>query len=130
MFLLGVLIVLSGCNYGLHENSTTYFGGKIKNPVDKYVYFSKNDKVIDSAKIDENNKFSFDLDSIEIGLYTFNHGPEFQYIYLEPKDSLLIYLNTWDFDESFLRNACNNTSTQRRSEVGPIAFKVVIAPHW
>lgn len=99
---LGVFVLTIGCVNTTDEKSFTYFGGKIKNPVGEYVYFSKNEKVIDSAKIDEQNKFSFHLDSIELGLYTFNHGPEYQFLYLEPKDSLLIYLNTWDFDESLI----------------------------
>ena len=36
------------------------------------------------------------------GLYTFKHGVEFQYIFLQPNDSLLLRLNTWDFDESLV----------------------------
>lgn len=100
-FLLGILVLLSSCNSSEKEMHT-YFGGKIKNPKDNYVYFSQGKKKIDSAKLDSNNKFSFQLDSIKQGLYTFNHGAEFQYLYLEPQDSLLIYLNTWDFDESLI----------------------------
>jgi len=99
---LGILVLTIGCVKTSDEKSFTYFGGKIKNPGGEYIYFSKDEKVIDSAKIDKHNKFSFRLDSIEIGLYTFNHGPEYQFLYLEPKDSLLIYLNTWDFDESLI----------------------------
>jgi len=83
----------------MDENTTTYFGGKIKNPKQAFVYFLKNDKVIDSAKI-KNNRFLFKFDSIKEGLYTFKNGPEFQYLFLEPKDSLMIYLNTWNFDET------------------------------
>ena len=30
------------------------------------------------------------------------HGNESQYIYLEPQDSLMLRLNTWDFDESIV----------------------------
>lgn len=99
--LLGLFLVFSGCN-NKDELAYTYFGGKIKNPKDKYVYFTKGMKVLDSASLDDHNKFSFKLDSLDIGLYTFKHGGEFQYIYLEPKDSLLMYLNTWDFDESLI----------------------------
>ena len=80
----------------------TYFGGKIKNPKDDYVFLTKGKKVLDSAKLDNHNKFSFKIDSLDLGLYMFKHGAEFQYLYLEPKDSLLIYLNTWDFDESLI----------------------------
>jgi hypothetical protein len=99
--LIGVFFVLLGCSHHTEEK-ITFFGGKIKNPKGEYVYLNKNKKVIDSAKLDPNNKFRMKLDSIEIGLYTFNHGPEFQYLYLEPSDSLLIYLNTWDFDETLI----------------------------
>jgi len=80
----------------------TYFGGKIKNPKDKFVYLTKGKKVLDSARLNDHNKFSFKIDSLELGLYSFKHGAEFQYLYLEPKDSLLIYLNSWDFDESLI----------------------------
>lgn len=100
-FLLSML-VLTGCDYSGGKDTITFFGGKIKNPKDDYVYFLKGMKVLDSAKLDENSKFSFKLDSLELGLYTFKHGAEFQYLYLEPQDSLLLYLNTWDFDESLI----------------------------
>lgn len=99
--LLAVLISLASCSQK-EEMSYTYFGGKIKNPKSKYVYLLKSKKVLDSAKLDSYNKFSFKIDSLQLGLYTFKHGAEFQYLYLEPQDSLLLYLNTWDFDESLI----------------------------
>ena len=96
------MMQLLGCSSADEEEKLTYFGGKIKNPKGKYVYFSQGKKKLDSAKINSNNKFFFKIDSLELGLYTFNHGAEFQYLYLEPQDSLLLYLNTWDFDESLI----------------------------
>ncbi len=84
------------------ECPRTYFGGKITNPKGMYVYLLKNEQVLDSAKINPTNKFLFQLDSLITGLYTFKHGPEFQYIFLEPKDSLMLYLNAWNFDESII----------------------------
>lgn len=98
---IGVLLLFFGCNSTTNQNITT-FGGKIKNPQEKFVYIFKGKKVIDSAKLNEHDRFSFKLDSIKTGLYIFRHGAEFQYLYLEPQDSLLIYLNTWDFDESLI----------------------------
>lgn len=99
--LLAVIISLASCSQK-EEMTYTYFGGKIKNPKSKYVYLTKGKKVLDSAKLDNYNKFSFKIDSLQLGLYTFKHGAEFQYLYLEPQDSLLLYLNTWDFDESLI----------------------------
>ena len=98
---LGVLTGFSGCGTSENEN-ITFFGGKIKNPKAKYIYLSKQKQLIDSARLDDHNKFAFELDSIKEGLYVFNHGPEFQYLYLRPTDSVLMYLNTWDFDESLI----------------------------
>ncbi|MGI9531047.1 hypothetical protein [Lutimonas sp.] len=99
--LMAIIFSFSSCN-SEDASSLTYFGGKIKNPKDEYVYFNKGKTVLDSARIDNHNKFSFELDSLDLGLYTFKHGAEFQYLYLEPSDSLLLYLNTWDFDESLI----------------------------
>ncbi|MDN3643567.1 DUF4369 domain-containing protein [Lutimonas halocynthiae] len=99
--LLFLLFTFSSCD-NKEEKGYTYFAGKIKNPKDKFVYLTKGKKILDSAKINDHHKFSFKIDSLELGLYTFKHGAEFQYLYLEPKDSLLLYLNTWDFDESLI----------------------------
>ncbi|WKK66995.1 hypothetical protein [Lutimonas zeaxanthinifaciens] len=101
LILIGTIVSFTACNKS-EDAGVTYFGGKIKNPKGKYVYFHKGKRVIDSARLDTHNKFSFKLDSLRSGLYTFKHGAEFQYLYLEPQDSLLIYLNTWDFDESLI----------------------------
>ncbi|MGB7395459.1 MAG: transaldolase, partial [Pricia sp.] len=60
------------------------------------------DRAIDSAKLDQENRFSFRLDSISGGLHHFNHGNELQYVYLEGGDSLVIRLNTLYFDESLI----------------------------
>ncbi|MDZ7614842.1 MAG: hypothetical protein U5K51_14970 [Flavobacteriaceae bacterium] len=101
IFLTTFLLTAIGCKKA-EENPRTYFGGKITNPKGAYVYFLKNEEVLDSAKINVSNKFLFQLDSLSAGLYTFKHGPEFQYIFLEPQDSVLLYLNAWNFDESII----------------------------
>lgn len=62
----------------------------------------KGDQIIDSAQLDIDNRFSFQLDSVTEGLYHFNHDPEVQYIYLRNGDSIVIRLNTVDFDESLI----------------------------
>ena len=98
---LGVLTGFSSC-VSTESKEITFVGGKIKNPKGKYVYLSSQKKVIDSARLDDHHKFAFELDSLKEGLYVFNHGPEFQYIYLQPTDSIMMYLNTWDFDESLI----------------------------
>jgi len=94
-------IVLTNCSTK-KENSYTYFGGKIINPKSDYLLLYKTHKVIDTLKLTNKNTFMSKLKNITPGLYFFKHGLEHQYVYLEPKDSLLIRLNTWGFDESLV----------------------------
>jgi hypothetical protein len=96
------LFILAGCNESKKKSPTVFFSGEIVNPTSKHVVLYKGDVVIDSSTLDENNMFAFKLDSIEDGLYHFNHSPEYQYVYLEKGDSLVIRLNTVDFDESLV----------------------------
>lgn len=94
--------VLTSCNTKEKKSATVFFAGEIVNPTSKYVVLHKGDMVIDSSILDKNNRFSFSLDTIVDGLYHFDHNPELQYVYLKKGDSLMIRLNTSDFDESLI----------------------------
>lgn len=96
------LCVLVGCGKGEKKSQNAFFAGEIVNPTSEYVVLFKGDVALDSAKLDERNRFVFTIDSISEGLYHFNHEPELQYIYLEKGDSLMIRLNTLYFDESLI----------------------------
>ncbi|MGV6846346.1 MAG: hypothetical protein ACWA42_09515, partial [Lutibacter sp.] len=94
---------LLGCAPSTELNKTaTYFGGQIINPKSNYVLFLKDDAIIDTIKLDKRNHFLAKFNQLKEGLYTFKHGVEFQYIYLQPADSVLVRLNTWNFDESLV----------------------------
>lgn len=95
---LGVLI---SCNSD-KKDSKTYFGGKIINPKSNHVILFSMDKVIDTFLINSQNRFIGEIKNAEEGLYYFIHGNENQHIYIEPNDSLMLRLNTWDFDESLV----------------------------
>ena len=97
-----VIILTFSCNTTTTKTATTYFGGEIINPKSNFVLLLKDDKVIDTLLLDEKSRFLNNYNSLDEGLYTFKHGNEFQYIYLEPADSVLVRLNTWDFDESLV----------------------------
>lgn len=96
-----VLIALIGCSEGEKKISKVFFSGEIVNPINDYIIFYKGDIKLDSAKLNANNRFSFEFDSLNEGLYNFKHR-EYQYIYLEKGDSIQIRLNTVDFDESLV----------------------------
>jgi len=103
-----LLLFLVSCNNDTANTNANkdvvYFGGNIINPVTNKVLLVKTDGCSDTlvAKLDKNNFFLFEIDSIKTGIYTFNHGEEFQYVYLEKHDSLMIRLNTLEFDESLV----------------------------
>ena len=97
-----ILILLISCNEPVQAAKATYFGGKIINPKCSYVTLSDNYSFNDTIYLKKDNSFLGSYKNFKEGLYLFEHGPEHQYVYLEPKDSLLFRLNTWDFDESLV----------------------------
>ncbi len=103
--LLSIFIV--SCTNNKKENYT-YLGGKIINPKADYITLHNHyEEVIDSVRLNPDNTFTGTFKDIKAGLYLFKHGAEFQYVFLEPQDSLLLRLNTWDFDESLVFSGSN-----------------------
>lgn len=96
-----LLISLVSCS-GSEKSNTVFFGGKIINPKTKFVVLYSNNVIVDTILLNERNKFLGIYNDLDEGLYHFMHGNENQYIYLEPKDSLMLRLNTWNFDESLV----------------------------
>lgn len=99
---VGLLMLLF---YSCDNNSnilkgSAYLGGEIINPTSEYIILQKNGKTIDSIRLDDKNRFSYRLDSVETGIYIFKHRPEIQQFYISPGDSLLLRANTLAFDES------------------------------
>lgn len=98
-----ILSTLTSCKKVFSEdNYVAYFGGEILNPQEKYVLFLKDDEVIDTIFLDKNNRFMHKFDSLVPGLYTFKHNPEYQYVYFDKNDSLMVRVNTFDFDNSIV----------------------------
>ncbi|MFD2567883.1 hypothetical protein ACFSRZ_10905 [Pseudotenacibaculum haliotis] len=95
------ITVFMSCT-GATEKDITYFGGKIINPKCDHVILYDNEVVLDTFYLNQNDVFLGEIPALNEGLYYFKHGNEHQYIYLEPQDSLLVRLNTWDFDESLV----------------------------
>ncbi len=95
------LSTLSSCKKVFEEdNYVAYFGGEIVNPQNNFILFLKDNEVIDTIYLDSKNRFLHKFDSLAPGLYTFKHLPEYQYVYFDKNDSLMVRLNTHDFDNS------------------------------
>ncbi|WP_035679140.1 TlpA family protein disulfide reductase [Flavobacterium limnosediminis] len=98
-----VLCGLFSCNKEFKDdNYSAYFGGEIINPNNRYVLLLKDNEVIDSILLDNRNRFFKRFDSLAPGMYTFRHEPEYQYIYFDKNDSIMLRLNTKEFDNSLV----------------------------
>ena len=62
----------------------------------------KDEKVIKNISINSEGTFSSSLEVLNDGLYNFIHLPEFQYLIINKGDSLVLRLNSLDFDESLV----------------------------
>lgn len=99
------LYIFSLCFYSCFDKSNSgeyvaYFGGEIVNPNNPYVLFCKDNIVLDSLKLDSNNRFFIKFDSLAPGMYTFKHEPEYQYVFFDKNDSIMVRVNSKDFDNS------------------------------
>ncbi len=100
-FLIPIFVLFSSCkNEFKGSDYVAYFGGEIVNPNNPYVLFCKDNEVIDTLKLDKNNRFFVQFDSLAPGLYSFKHEPEYQYVYFDKNDSIMVRVNSKDFDES------------------------------
>lgn len=97
--LLGPLFLLACNSNDKHDNATSWIGGEIINPKVEFVVLSKGNCVLDTVPLDANNFFMYESNTLAEGLYFFQHY-EYQSFYLAPGDSLLLRVNTMDFDES------------------------------
>ncbi len=96
-------VAFCGCDSSKKKpRNYTYFGGEIVNPNINYVILSKGDEPGDTLYLDKNNRFFHKIEDLEEGVYAFRHKPENQLVLLEKGDSLLIRLNTLEFDESLV----------------------------
>ncbi|MAM27550.1 MAG: hypothetical protein CMC13_00860 [Flavobacteriaceae bacterium] len=99
LLLLLVSFLVSCSNSDKDKEGPAFIGGEIVNPKGKNIVIFKDDIALDTLTLSEDNTFGYTIEDPSAGLYAFQHN-EFQMFYLEPGDSLMLRLNTIDFDES------------------------------
>ncbi|MHA7844420.1 MAG: TlpA family protein disulfide reductase [Winogradskyella sp.] len=101
---LFMLTMTFGCKVNTNNSGNfAYIGGEIINPKNSSVIlYNTKGKVLDSVTLDSNNRFVYKIEDLHPGLHSFTHGGEYQLILLEPNDSVMFRLNTYDFDESLV----------------------------
>ena len=101
LFLFASLSLLS-CNNDQDNCVYAYVGGEIINPNSEYLILNRNNGIVDTLLLDENNRFFKKIENLEAGVYNIIHGGEYKMLVLEPNDSLMIRLNTLDFHKSIV----------------------------
>ena len=99
LFLSVIAIISCDTHSKKGECGVSWVGGKIVNPRLDYVIISHNKNLIDTVSLDPTNTFHYKIENTDPGIYFLNHY-EYQAMFLEPGDSVMIYLNTIEFDES------------------------------
>ncbi len=95
---LASLLLFIACSKS-EDSTTIWIGGEIVNPTSQYIILAQGNKIIDTVLLDSNNFFLYKSDDLKEGLYIIRHN-ETQVMYVESGDSLMLHLNTIDFDES------------------------------
>ena len=86
------------------KNTIAYFGGEVINPRDSIVVLYRDDEPVDTALLNSENRFLFriKLRDKKGDLFKFRHFPEYQYVFIQGRDSVLARVNTLNFDESLV----------------------------
>ena len=101
--LFTLLVSILNCNPSIDNGDVAFVGGEIINPKNNsVVLYNVAGDVVDSLTLDTDNRFMYKVENLQSGLYSFTHGGEYQLILLEPNDSVMFRLNTYDFDESLV----------------------------
>jgi hypothetical protein len=102
-FLFGLLFFW-GCQTSPKESKVVFVGGEILNPSNNYVVLYNTQNSIDTLYLNDKNRFAHYLTNFKPGIHSFVHGGKYQSILLEQNDSIMMHINTHDFDESIVYN--------------------------
>lgn len=96
-------LLLISCKNDLTASDTAaYFGGEVENPTSRFILFCKDGNIIDTIPLKKDNTFLKKIDSLPEGLYSFKNEPEYQYVYFDKNDSIMVHIDSNNFDESIV----------------------------
>ena len=99
---LAALIFTSCKNNFTANDQVAYFGGEVENPTSRFILFCKDGEVLDTIPLKNDNTFLKKMDSLPAGLYSFKNEPEYQYVYFDKNDSIMVHIDSNNFDESIV----------------------------
>ena len=104
LYLIYGLLIFLGCKTSSKENKVVFVGGDIVNPSNDYVILYGPQSTIDTLYLNDKNRFSHYFSTFNPGIHSLVHGGKHQSILLEDYDSIMMHINTHDFDESIVYN--------------------------
>lgn len=120
LLLLLLPILLVSCNTNDNE-AFTFLKCYFPNAKDSLVVLYYDDKPVDTAHLNKDKKVLLKLKIEEPKLYHFEIDGNYQYVYLEPQDSLVVFANTMNFNQSISfsgkSSAVNNFITLQTNNV-------------
>lgn len=98
LFCLVAFCFLVSCSNEVKDR--TLITGQIKNPNQNFLILTDRENFTDTIFLNKQGEFSYELELLKEKVFHFKHSPEIQLLYIKPKDSLTLRLNTVDFDGS------------------------------
>lgn len=100
LLLIPSMIAMFSCQKKANSTNdmSAYFGGKISHAKSSYVLFCKDNNVIDTLFLDNNNEFGKKFESLQPGMYIIKYGNNTKYVYFDKNDSLHLRINSKDFE--------------------------------
>ena len=95
-----ILIFFLSCHSNVRKNERVFIGGDIVNPVNNYVVLYDTNDQVDTIYLNSDNKFFHYFTDFNNGIHSFVHGGKYQSLLLEHNDSIMMHINTQDFDGS------------------------------
>ena len=120
----------------IFKDKSIFIGGNIINPSSKFVLLYKNEEMIDTIFLDQENKFSERFFDLSPGVYKLEHPPKNESIFIEHGDSIWTRVNTADFNASIsfsgIGSGKNNylikIKNQIRNEISFLSSKYSMDP--
>ena len=97
--LLSLIVVSCQSKSEQEPCGSAWIGGQIVNPKTDFVIISHNRNTSDTVYLNDDNFFKYHIKAADPGLYYFQHF-EFQAMFIESGDSIMLRVNTLEFDES------------------------------
>ena len=99
-----ILLTFYCCQSNEMSNENVFIGGDIINPSNSYVTLYDPKGHVDTLYLNSDNKFLHHFTDFSKGIHSFVHGGKHQSLLLEHSDSIMMHINTNDFDGSLTFN--------------------------